>query len=97
MRGNDQPSLLDSILSKNELGVDSVEYGAPIHSSHHCVLASQLCKLRGGDQKIDRSKIDQSGQSNALIWSCLQSLNKTSFLDSGGKASPYNHQVKEKI
>ena len=56
-------------------------------------LADQLGKLRGGDQKID-----QSGRSNALIWSYLQSLNKTPFLDdSGGKSSPYNHQVKEKI
>ena len=53
----------------------------------------QLGKLRGGDQKID-----QSGRSNALIWSCLQSLNKTPFLDdSAGKTSPYDHQVKDKI
>ena len=51
-----------------------------------------LGKLRGGDKKID-----QSGQSYALIWSYLQSLNKTSFLDgSEGKASPYNHHVKDK-
>ena len=26
--------------------------------------------------KIGQSKIDQSGQNNALIWSCSQSLNK---------------------
>ena len=52
----------------------------------------QMGKLWEGDQKID-----QSGQSNALIWSWLQSLNKTPFLnDSRGKASPCNHQVKEK-
>ena len=56
------------------------------------MLLDHLGELRGGDQKID-----QSGQSYALIWSYLQSLNKTSFLDgSGGKASPYNHQVKDK-
>ena len=53
----------------------------------------QFGKLRGGNEKIDRN-----GQSNALIWSCLQPLNKTPFLDgSRSKASPYNHQVKGKM
>ena len=48
-------------------------------------------------KQIDH-KIDQKGQSNALIWSCLQYLNKTSFLDdSKSKASPCHHQVKGKI
>ena len=42
VRGNDQPSVLDLILSKNELEVDSVEYGPPIGSSDHCVLSFQF-------------------------------------------------------
>ena len=58
----------------------------------------QLGKLRGGDKKWIDQKIDPSRRSNALIWSCLQSLNKTPFLeDPRGKANPYNHWVKEKI
>ena len=53
----------------------------------------QLGKLQGGDKKIE-----QSGRSNALIWSCLQSLNKAHFLDDSiDKASPYNTGWKEKI
>ena len=47
-------------------------------------------------KQIDK-KIDRSGWSSAFIWSCWQYLNKTPFLDdSRSKASPNNHQVKEK-
>ena len=54
-----------------------------------------MSTLRGGNQKIDRSKIDQSGSSNVFTWSCLRSLNKIPFQDdSRGKSSPYQARTR---
>ena len=39
VRGNDPPSVLDLVLTRNELEVTELEYVAPIGSSDHCVLS----------------------------------------------------------
>ena len=38
---------------------------------------SSVVQTAGRQLKIDQSNIDQNGQINALIWSCLQGINKT--------------------
>ena len=61
-----------------------------------CYLSWANCGEAMKKKQIDK-KIDRSGWSSAFIWSCWQYLNKTPFLDdSRSKASPNNHQVKEK-
>ena len=39
VRGNDLPSVLDLVLTRNELEVTELEYVAPIGSSDHCALS----------------------------------------------------------
>ena len=38
IRGNDDPSLLDLVITRDELEVESLKHMAPIGSSEHCVL-----------------------------------------------------------
>ena len=54
VRGNDEPSLLDLILTKHPLEVENLQHKAPIGSSDHCVLAF--------DMLIDRTESRQENE-----------------------------------
>ena len=47
-RGDDKPSLLDLVFTKNNLDVESIKYGPPIGKSDHCVLSFKFC-IDGGE------------------------------------------------
>ena len=52
-RGNDKPSLLDLILTKDSLDVDAVKHGHPIGKSDHCIFKFHMHVDSGGSRDSD--------------------------------------------
>ena len=50
VRGNDQPSVLDLVLSRSELEVIDLEYLSPVGSSDHCILSFRFTIDHGDHQ-----------------------------------------------
>lgn len=42
-RGGDKPSLLDLVLTKNNLDIEAISYSSPIGKSDHCMLGFEMC------------------------------------------------------
>ena len=51
VRGSDEPSLLDLILTRNNVDIEEIKYGPPIGKSDHCVLTFCAC-VDGGEDAV---------------------------------------------